>query len=351
MFTYDPDLDVKTTADPFIVNTVNTVGKMGKGVALDIKERFPWVLAPYQAVCTSRDLLPGKIHVVRKGGFPTIINMATKEHYRDNSKPEWVGSGLIFLSRYLQLLEERAPGVVGSVTLPPPGCGNGGLDWADVHHMARSYLQPLSDLGIRINFTRERPENVLDDPVYAGIGSRKTPLPVLEIMTEVGRLMAREGVLLRSGGAEGADSAFEAGADGNAEIFLPWAKRDRPHGIVKDCPVHLRMALSFHPFPHSLKDAGRKLMARNGCQIFGENFTRPSHCVICWTPEGLGKGGTGQALRLARTVGIPVIDLGSPEWSTADPQRIVSSAMELIAARRSLITADHPLVSQAPSSP
>lgn len=351
MFVYDPDLDMRTSTDRFLVNTVNTVGTMGKGVAKDIRDRFPWVLAPYQAVCSSGALLPGKIHVVRMKDGPTIINMATKSHYRDPSKPEWVGSGLVFLSRYLQLLEEREPGSVGSVTLPPPGCGNGGLEWSAVHHMARSYLQPLSELGIRINVTRERPDPVVDDPVYAGIGARKTPPLILEVMREVGRLMAREGVLLRSGGAEGADSAFETGADGKAEIFLPWPKKDRPNGIVKDCPVHLRMALSFHPKPDALGEAARKLMARNGSQIFGEDFTKPSHCVICWTPEGRGEGGTGQALRLARTVGIPVIDLGGPEWSAVNPETIVRAAMDLITARRSSITADFPFASPGPSSP
>lgn len=149
---------------------------------------------------------------------------------------------------------------------------------------------------------------------YAGIGSRQTPTMICNIMTLIAITAARQGYVLRSGAARGADAAFERGADqvnGQKEIFLPWRGfngHDSPHHTVGD----RAMAFSpqFHPNWEACSDAVKKLMARNAYQILGADLNDPVDFVICWTPNGSGSGGTGQAIRIAQALDIPVYDLG-----------------------------------------
>jgi hypothetical protein len=160
--------------------------------------------------------------------------------------------------------------------------------------------------------------------IYAGIGSRATPQPVLDIMRQIGIDMAKSGWLLRSGHADGADSAFELGcimAQGKKEIFLPWdrfnkAPANHPDYRVPTITAELHdFSASYHPNWGACSNAAKLLHMRNACQILGEEGTSPVDLVICWTPNGSGSGGTGQALRIAEGMGIPVFDLGSPDES------------------------------------
>ena len=158
--------------------------------------------------------------------------------------------------------------------------------------------------------------------VYAGIGSRKTPEAVLETMERIGRTMALLGWTLRSGAADGADTAFEAGAEqaqGAREIWLPWPgfnERTADGATVRVgiySQANRDLARQSHPAWHALRDAVQKLMVRNVHQILGPEpgTSPPSDLVICWTPDGGGEGGTGMAIRLAERHGIPVVDLGT----------------------------------------
>jgi len=155
--------------------------------------------------------------------------------------------------------------------------------------------------------------------VYAGIGSRNTPQDVLVDMKRLAEELALMRWTLRSGAAEGADTAFEEGSDlalGKKEIYLPWPKfNGHTTGIVCDDPRAFDMARQFHPAYSNLSRSVRKLMARNSHQIFGKNMDEPVQFVVCWTEGGLRKGGTGQALRIAEAHGIVIYDLAidSPE--------------------------------------
>ena len=160
--------------------------------------------------------------------------------------------------------------------------------------------------------------------VYAGIGSRQTPQAVLDTMERIGRAMARHGWTLRSGAADGADTAFEVGAEqgrGPREIWLPWPgfKGRTADGATARVGINNQanrdMARQSHPAWHVLRDAVQKLMVRNVHQILGPEpgSSPPSDLVICWTPDGEGGGGTGMAIRLADRHGIPVVDLGTRE--------------------------------------
>ena len=160
--------------------------------------------------------------------------------------------------------------------------------------------------------------------VYAGIGSRQTPAAVLGTMERIGRAMARHGWTLRSGAADGADTAFEAGAergDGPREIWLPWPGFNGRTADGAGTRVGINsqanrdLARQSHPAWHDLRDTVQKLMVRNVHQVLGPEpgSSPPSDVVICWTPGGAGEGGTRMAIRLAERHGIPVVDLGTRE--------------------------------------
>ena len=127
-----------------LVNTVNTVGVMGKGIALMFKERFAENFRRYAAACKAREVQTGKMFVTpvhELDGPRWIVNFPTKQHWRSPSRLEWVQEGLQDLRRFL--LEQH----IQSVAIPPLGAGNGGLEWAKVREQI---TQTLGDLDIEI---------------------------------------------------------------------------------------------------------------------------------------------------------------------------------------------------------
>lgn len=127
-----------------LVNTVNTVGVMGKGIALMFKERFADNFRTYAAACKARQVQTGKMFVTpvhELQGPRWIINFPTKEDWRKPSRMEWIIAGLQDLRRFL--LEQQ----VQSVAIPPLGAGNGGLAWEDVHEQI---ILALGDLDLEI---------------------------------------------------------------------------------------------------------------------------------------------------------------------------------------------------------
>ncbi len=138
---------------------------------------------------------------------------------------------------------------------------------------------------------------------YTGVGSRETPPNILNIMTELAKKLAIEGWTLRSGGAQGADSAFERGADlvyGPKEIYRP----DQANKAAFD------MAATVHPAWHRCSDFAKKLHARNCFQVLGYGLNSPSSFLVCWTLNGGDIGGTRTAIVLARINGVEVLNLG-----------------------------------------
>lgn len=129
-----------------VVNTVNTVGVMGKGIALMFKDAFPANFREYEAACKRRDIRTGTMFVTerpRMMGAPRwIINFPTKEHWRGKARLEWIESGLQDLRRVI--LEKK----VRSIAIPPLGSGNGGLDWRVVRPVIERVLADLADVDI-----------------------------------------------------------------------------------------------------------------------------------------------------------------------------------------------------------
>src|ERR1044072_300664 len=148
---------------------------------------------------------------------------------------------------------------------------------------------------------------------YTGVGSRQTPEYVLDLMEALAAKLRRDGYWLRSGHAPGADQAFERGAMGNAQIFLPWATfeaKTPPVGEIYDHPTQVAHDLTsgFHPNWMHLSSGAKSLMARNAHQVLGYSCNSRSNFLICWAdPKNLG--GTGQAIRIANYYGVPVTNL------------------------------------------
>lgn len=150
---------------------------------------------------------------------------------------------------------------------------------------------------------------------YAGIGSRSTPPDILRLMTKAALHLDDRGGVLRSGGAAGADSAFELGVySKRKEIFLPWRLFNRnPSPLWPPSQRAMDLAAHFHPAWDRCSNAARSFHARNSHQVLGVNLDDPVKFVLCWTPGGEDVGGTAQALRLARAYGIYVLNLGAPD--------------------------------------
>src|SRR5580698_5577411 len=135
-------LDARADA---LVNTVNTVGVMGKGIALQFKQAFPENFRVYEAACRRGEVRIGQMFVVETGLLEQprlIINFPTKRHWRSHSRLDDIRSGLADLR---QILVDRQ---VRSVALPPLGCGNGGLDWQDVRPLIDSALSDLPGVEV-----------------------------------------------------------------------------------------------------------------------------------------------------------------------------------------------------------
>ncbi|MDV3458217.1 macro domain-containing protein [Sphingomonas sp. HF-S4] len=153
-FTQGNLLDAEAEA---LVNTVNTVGVMGKGVALMFKEAYPENFKEYEAAARAKSLHVGKMFVTRRDAFigpKWIVNFPTKAHWRYPSRIEWIEQGLEDL---LQFISENK---VRSIALPPLGAGNGGLDWNEVRALMAEKLGKLDAVSVLIYEPTRQYQNV-----------------------------------------------------------------------------------------------------------------------------------------------------------------------------------------------
>jgi len=145
---------------------------------------------------------------------------------------------------------------------------------------------------------------------YAGIGSRETPPDVLRQMTKIANRLHELNYWLRSGGANGADLAFEDGAQNKKEIYLPWKGFNKSNSEFFEVSKEaLELSSQFHPYWHNLKEYARLLHGRNAYQVLGKDLKTPSDFIICWTKGGKEIGGTAQAIRIAKYFKIKVYNL------------------------------------------
>lgn len=151
-----------TTGDLFkagtdaLVNTVNCVGIMGRGVALQFKKAYPLNFREYEAACKAGEVQPGRMFVHETGKFSPryIINFPTKRHWKGKSRIEDIESGLAALATEI---ETRG---IKSIAIPPLGAGLGGLDWDEVLPRIKSALQDVPDLDVVVYEPKGAPEVV-----------------------------------------------------------------------------------------------------------------------------------------------------------------------------------------------
>jgi O-acetyl-ADP-ribose deacetylase (regulator of RNase III) len=149
-----------------LVNTVNTVGVMGKGLALQFKRRFPSNFEVYAAACGRGEVQVGRMLVVKIEGLADprfIINFPTKKHWRDPSRLEYVRAGLV------ALISEVKARNIRSIAIPPLGCGNGGLAWSEVRPLIEGALIELP--GVRaLMFSPDATEDLHEQAAMKQLG-------------------------------------------------------------------------------------------------------------------------------------------------------------------------------------
>ena len=128
-----------------LVNTVNTVGVMGKGIALQFKKAFPEMEKEYALACRRNEVVVGKMHIWDSGAYIPpryIINFPTKKHWRHPSQLSYIKLGLVDLVEQIQRLG------IQSVAIPPLGCGHGGLSWALVKNEIEKAFQKIPEVEV-----------------------------------------------------------------------------------------------------------------------------------------------------------------------------------------------------------
>ena len=178
---------------------------------------------------------------------------------------------------------------------------------------------------------------------YAGIGSRETPKEICNKMTEIASLLEKQDFVLRSGGAEGADHAFEIGISDPLmmDIYLPYINFNNKSGskyIFISTFDHSNYkaayeSLKYHPRGFNMSHGTKVMMIRNYFQACGLVNQSNSSFVICWTPKGANgytikttyeDGGSGQCIRIAAAHNIPVYNLKDSRYSHLTAQEIVN---------------------------
>lgn len=150
-----------------IVNTVNCVGVMGRGIALQFKNVFPENFAAYAKACKRDEVVPGRMFIFETGELTNpkyIVNFPTKRHWKGKSRMEDIDAGLLALAADIRQRQ------IQSIAVPPLGCGLGGLDWATVRSRIEATLGKLTDVsvvvfepdsghaGTRPNFSKNVPD-------------------------------------------------------------------------------------------------------------------------------------------------------------------------------------------------
>ncbi|WP_244201293.1 type II toxin-antitoxin system antitoxin DNA ADP-ribosyl glycohydrolase DarG [Paraburkholderia rhynchosiae] len=139
-----------------VVNTVNCVGIMGRGIALQFKNAYPENFAAYARACKAEEVQPGRMFVYDMGGLTNprfIINFPTKRHWKGKSRMEDIESGLVDLERVI-----RRKGI-RSIAIPPLGAGLGGLDWNQVKPRIEQAMASMDDVDVRVYEPNGAPES------------------------------------------------------------------------------------------------------------------------------------------------------------------------------------------------
>lgn len=229
-----------------LVNTVNTVGVMGKGIALMFKERFPENFRAYAAACKSGEVQLGRMFVTdnrQLDGPRWIVNFPTKDHWRSRTRLEWIERGMEDLVR---VISERG---IRSIAVPPLGCGNGGLDWRDVKPLLETTLGSITGLDATIYEPTARYQNVTKKvgverltPARALVAEMTRRYSVLGLGCTVLEVQKVAWFIARGAGATGIEDPLKLSF--TQHVYGPYSDRlrhllDRLDGSYLGCEVRL----------------------------------------------------------------------------------------------------------------
>lgn len=197
-----------------LVNTVNTVGVMGKGIAKEFKRRYPEMAEQYRKLCEQGLLTVGKLWLYRAPD-KWILNFPTKRHWRERSRLEYVESGLQkFVATY------RSRGIT-SISFPMLGCGNGQLNWDEVRPLMEKYLKGLP-IPIYIHVLQDAtliPEHLVPEETAQWMRQQPRELPFSEFWSDLERQLEH--------------NKSYATADGDSfEAYLKYNEENVAVGIV-----------------------------------------------------------------------------------------------------------------------
>ena len=153
--------------------------------------------------------------------------------------------------------------------------------------------------------------------IITGIGSRQTPESVCTLFEEMGKEALERRWWIRSGHAEGADYAFEVGAQQHCIVYLPWSGFNKEKPVLGTAAIYplrdevLKIVYKHEPYAKDLSDGVKLIKSRNVYQVLGVDLKSPSDVVVCWTEEGEVIGGTGLAIKIAMANKIPVVNVGN----------------------------------------
>lgn len=271
-----------------LVNTVNTVGIMGKGIALMFKDAFPDNFSRYAAACKENKVTIGSMFITARSnlfGPKWIINFPTKKHWRNPSKIEWVEAGLKDLRRIIQ--QEQ----IKSIAIPPLGSGNGGLDWQEIKPLIIRYLSDLPELNVKIFEPSSEYRNISKavgieqlTPAralivellrrYQVLGFDCTLLEIQKLAWFLERAISQLDI------NNPLDLQFEA------NIYGPYAKRlrhllDALDGSYLHCKKRISDAapLDTISFDQSKKDTLNNYLATDECKVFNQALDATSNLI------------------------------------------------------------------------
>ncbi len=303
-----------------IIHGSNAHCTMGSGIAKRIREVFP---EAYDADCKTvkgdRNKL-GEIsfaEVERKGKTITIVNAYTQYDFG--------GSKVHVEYDAVEKCAKKIADQFGGRKIGYPKIG-AGLARGNWHKIALILEQALKGCDhTLVEFDGDKPETQRRDVFYAGVGSRETPDGVLSTIERMAARLATRRLKLRTGGAQGADTAFWSGSKavgGQGEMWLPWEGFIQFYGcFYLPTEAHYNRVSKIHPAWDKLSKGAKALHARNVGQVLGSDLCKPVDMVICWTRDGAESasecsrdtGGTGTAIRLASELEIPIYNLARPD--------------------------------------
>lgn len=316
-----------------LVHGANCQNTMGAGIALSIRREFP---EAYAADCATPRGDRAKLgtfsyaEVVRGTARFIVVNAYTQFNYGGPG----VRVDYDAVARAMAAIKQQFAG--RRIAYPKIGAGLAGGDWPRLAAIIEAALEGEDHTLIEFDGTPSQGATQTNEaghqaPAiqwpgsarhYAGIGSRQTPQEVLALMQRLAFRLAKRGFCLRTGGADGADTAFLDGcreAQGEHELWLPWKGfNDHDTGsIFLPSDLHYEKAASVHPAWDRLGRGPRALHARNVGQVLGADCVSPVGFVVAWTKDGAhssatrsrATGGTGTAIDLASRHGIPVFNL------------------------------------------